>query len=95
MTTYKFDGKSLTLKTFEEFCKELFKLKPKPPKHEPTLRDIAFNKVYFKMTDDERNVYTLYQYSGMYIRRTNTILMGSDAMTRYLNFQDEMIDKYK
>jgi len=56
----------------------------------------AFDKVFPKMTKEEQDENLGNYLCGMWINegRGGTILMGSDAMDRYLNFQNEMVKKY-
>jgi hypothetical protein len=54
-----------------------------------------FEKIYKQLSNKEKDKCLILSLSGMYDRSTNTILMGSDAMDRYLQFQDEMIKKYE
>lgn len=51
-----------------------------------------FDKTWQKMSSEEKNELTLYSLSGT-IQGT-TILMGGDAMERYLNFKKAMTEKY-
>lgn len=60
-----------------------------PPKQKD-----PFDNVFAKMTEDERDKLVSLSFSGMYIRSSNTVLMGSDAMDRYINFKQSMINKY-
>ena len=56
----------------------------------------AFDKIFSKMTKEEQDENLCNSLSGIWINdgRGGTILMGSDAMDRYLNFQKQMIEKY-
>lgn len=56
----------------------------------------AFDKIFTKMTKEEQDQNFCNSICGMHVRQdgNTTILMGSDAMDRYLNFQNEMVKKY-
>lgn len=66
----------------------------KKPKIGPPKQKDPFDSVFEKMTEDERDKLVSLSFSGMYIRSSNTVLMGSDAMDRYINFKQSMINKY-
>jgi hypothetical protein len=68
-------------------------MKKKPKNGHPKQKD-PFDSVFAKMTEGERDELVCLSFSGMYIRSSNTVLMGSDAMDRYINFKQSMIDKY-
>lgn len=51
-----------------------------------------FNKTWQKMSSEERNELALYGLAGTI--EGNTILMGGEAMERYLNFKKSMTEKY-
>ena len=55
-----------------------------------------FDKIFSKMTKEEQEQDLCNSMCGMHVRQDSntTILMGSDAMDRYLNFQKQMIEKY-
>lgn len=63
---------------------------------EPELIGSAFDKIYSKMTKEEQYENLQNSLCGMHCMQggKHTILMGSDAMDRYLNFQKQMIEKY-
>lgn len=56
----------------------------------------AFDKIFKKMTKEEQEENLRNSLQGMHIYQNGntTILMGSDAMDRYLDFQRKMIEKY-
>lgn len=55
-----------------------------------------FDKIWHLMTKEEQEINLCNSLCGMHVRRDGktTILMGSDDMDRYLNFQKQMIEKY-
>lgn len=56
----------------------------------------AFDRIFSKMTKEEQEQDLCNSMCGMHVKQdgNTTILMGSDAMDRYLNFQKQMIEKY-
>lgn len=72
------------------------KRKPVAEKSEISSHQSAFDKIFKKMTKEEQYENLCNSLCGMQIRRDGktTILMGSDSMDRYLNFQKQMIEKY-
>ena len=50
---------------------------------------------FMRMSDQEKDTLLCLGMNGMWIRSENTILMGSDAMDKYLSFKNEMIEKYE
>lgn len=55
---------------------------------------IEFEDVYPKMSTEEREEYFMYSMCGMWDRANNIVMMGSDAYTRAMFYQQEMINKY-
>jgi sugar (pentulose or hexulose) kinase len=53
-----------------------------------------FSRIFPKMTPKEQDMYLTYCFAGQWIMSENMILMGSDAIERLENFQQEMVDKY-
>lgn len=85
----------LTVESFNRLLKE-FNKQPKKVKNSEPKHISAFDKVFPKMTKEEQDENLSNSMCGMWINqgRGGTILMGSDAMDRYLNFQNEMVKKY-
>lgn len=63
-------------------------------KHLPKEDDL--DKLWFnRMTKEEAEYYAVLSMMGIYDRHSNTLMMGSDAIDRYLAFKKQMQDKYK
>jgi len=53
-----------------------------------------FEGIFKAMTDVEKEKYAKLSLSGIYDKRSNTIIMGEDAFLAITEFQNKMIEKY-
>jgi hypothetical protein len=68
--------------------------KKREPEEEVVMPRKVFENVFLAMNEEEKEKYAKHSLSGIYDKRSNTILMGEDAFKAIEEFQIEMIEKY-